>query len=128
MSAYLFLNYACNSNAQRANNSFDYLMKLGNKNESLQNVYYELASGLNSMANFDFILEPKEAHELVKKLLNQTTEQAAKYDYDEACKYLINQMYIRTRKNVDLFEIASWIIADRFIVRTKRIDFIKTIK
>lgn len=128
MSAYLFLNYACSARSKRAQSGLDYLMRLGREDESLQDIYFNIACGLSDMANFDFILEPKEAHELVKKLLNQTEDQASQYNYDAACKYLINQMYMRTRKKVDLVKIASWVIEDRFLINENRINFIKNIK
>ena len=103
-------------------------MKLGNESESLQDIYLNIAYGLSDMANFDFIVNQKEAHELVKNLLNQTDKQASKYDYDKACKYLINKMYMRTMRNVDIFKIADWVVEDHFAPREERINFIKTIK
>ena len=128
LSAYLFLIYACNSRAKRANNGYDYIMNLGNKNESLQDIYFNIACGLSDMANFDFIINQKDAHEIVKKLLNQTDDQANKYSYDEACKYLINKMYMRTVKKVDIFKIADWVVNDHFTTSEARINLIKTIK
>lgn len=130
LSAYLFLGYACTSRSERVNNGYDYIMALGSKNESLQEIYLKIAKGLSDMANFDFIMTPKKTHELVKTLLNQTEAEADKYDYDEACDYLIKQFYMRTSKMIggNWENIAAWVIADKFAPREERINFIKNIK
>lgn len=131
LSAYFFLIYACSAGAQRATSGYQFINRICSaRNESLQNVYLEIAQGLSDMANFDFILNQKETHDLIKKLLNETEEEANKYSYDDACKYLIIQMYIRTAKIIgyNWEKIATWVIDDHFAPREERIAFIKSIK
>lgn len=127
LSAYIFMSEACRYGADRKKTVCEAL-ELITYYKSLQEVYHELACGLPDFADFDFINSSHEAHDLVKKLLDQTEGKASKYDNDQAIKYLTNQFYMRTSKHVNWFEVCAWCIADGWMPSEDRINFIKKIK
>ena len=127
LSAYIFMSEACQYGADRKKTAIEAL-NIITYYETLQELYHESACGLPDFADFDFINSSHEAHDLVKKLLDQTEEQAKKYNNDQAIKYLTNQFYMRTSKHVNWLEIASWCVADGWRLSEDRINFIKKIK
>lgn len=115
---------------ERSKNIDEAFRRIFSYYEDLQSAFFEIACGLPSWFNFDFILRQDSfnAKIVLKNLLEETEEEASKYSFDQAEKQLINMIYCRMRKDVDIEYIASLCLDDRWLFSEETISKLKNIK
>lgn len=115
---------------ERSKNIDEAFRRIFSYYEDLQSAFFEIACGMPSWFNFDFILRQDSfnAKIILKKLFEESEEEASKYSFDQAEKQLINMIYCRMMKDVDIDYIASLCLNDRWLFSEETISKLKNIK